>query len=52
MQDQNEFDRNNPNHGNGGGGFMQNYVRLMYVNHIVFRKRNTIKKLEREILNA
>lgn len=50
MQDQNDFDRNNPNNGNGGGGngFMQNYV--SYQSHdVVYRKRNITKKRVKEI---
>lgn len=47
MQDQNDFDRNNPNNGNGGGGngFMQNYVSI---SHIMFLKEAQYHKEARK----
>jgi len=50
MQDQNDFDRNNPNNGNGAGGqgFMQNYV-IYKCNDAVCRRLNITKKLAKEI---
>jgi hypothetical protein len=50
MQDQNDFDRNNPNNGNGAGGqgFMQNYVILFCIDNL-FRRLNITKKHVKEI---